>query len=63
MTNCNSSVDCKLRLLTSSRSSLAKIVEQRAIKKIGSNLFIVDNFCEKCTCKIGDFKIVEHVYM
>jgi hypothetical protein len=32
-------------------------------KKIGSNIFIVDKFCKKCTCKIGDFKIVKHVYM
>jgi hypothetical protein len=42
--------------------SLAKIVEQRAIK-IGSNIFIVGKFCKKCTCKIGDFKIIKHFYM
>jgi hypothetical protein len=39
-----------------------KIVEQRAIKK-KSNIFIVGKFCKKSTCKIGDFKIVKHVYM
>ena len=43
--------------------SLAKIVEQRAIKKLGSNIFIVGKLCKKCTCKIGDFKIAKHVYM
>jgi hypothetical protein len=40
----------------------AKIVGQCAIK-IGSNIFIVGKFCKKITCKIGDFKIVKHVYM
>ena len=32
-------------------------------KKIASNIFIVGKFCIKCTCNIGDFKIVKHVYM
>jgi hypothetical protein len=32
-------------------------------KKIGSNIFIVDKFCKKFTCKIRDFKIMKHVYM
>ena len=32
-------------------------------KKIGSNIFIVGKFCNKFTCKIGEFKIVKHVYM
>jgi hypothetical protein len=32
-------------------------------KKIGSNIFIIGKFCKKFTCKIGDFKIVKHVYM
>ena len=40
--------------------SLAKILEQREIR---SNLFIVDKICKKRTCKIGDFKIMKHVYM
>ena len=30
---------------------------------MGSNIFIVDKFCKKCTYKITDFKIVKHVYM
>ena len=36
--------------------------KQRAIKK-GSNIFIVDKFCKKCTCNIMDFIIMKHVYM
>ena len=32
-------------------------------KKQGPNMFIVGKFCKKCTCKIGDFKIVKQVYM
>jgi len=32
-------------------------------QKIGSNTFIIDKFCKKITCKIGDFKIVKHVYI
>ena len=51
-----------LRELDTSGSSLVEIIEQRTIKK-GSNIFIVDKFCRKCTCKIGDFKMVKHVYM
>ena len=45
------------------RDSLAKFLEQYVIKKIGSNIFIVDKFCKKCTCKIRDFKTVKQVYM
>ena len=45
-----------------SGGSLAKIVEQRAIKNM-SRIFIIDKFCKKCTCKLRDFKIVKHVYM
>ena len=48
--------------LVTSGSSLAKIVEQRTIKK-RSNIFIVDKFYKKSTSKIGDFKIMKHVYM
>ena len=40
-----------------------KFWKQRAIKKIESNIFIAYKFCKKCTCKIGDFKTVKHVYM
>jgi hypothetical protein len=36
-------------------------------KKIGSNIFIVGmvvgEFCKNYTCKIGDFKIMNHIYM
>jgi hypothetical protein len=32
-------------------------------KKIVSNIFIIGKFCKKCKCKIGDLKIVKHVYM
>jgi hypothetical protein len=32
-------------------------------KKIGSNIFIVGKKKFKCTYKIGDLKIVKHVYM
>ena len=30
---------------------------------MGSNVFIVDTFCKKYTCKIGHFEIMKHVYM
>jgi hypothetical protein len=32
-------------------------------KKIGSNIFIVGKFGKKYTYKIGDSKIMKHVYM
>ena len=32
-------------------------------KKQGPIYSLQVNFVKKCTCKIGDFKIVEHVYM
>jgi hypothetical protein len=48
--------------MNTSGNSLAKIVEQRAVKR-RPNIFIVGKFCKKCTCKIGDFKIMKHVYM
>ncbi len=43
--------------------ALAKNLETTCDKKIGSNIFIVDKFCKKCTCNIGDFKIMQYVYM
>ena len=45
-----------------SGGTLANFLEQRAIKT-GSNIFIVDKFCKNCTCKIGDSKIMKHVYL
>ena len=45
-----------------SGGSLAKIVEQRAIK-VRSNIFIVDKFGKKLTYNIGGFKKGEKDHM
>ena len=45
------------------RGALAKVLETTCDWKIGFNIFILDKFCRKCTCNIGDFKIMKHVYM
>jgi hypothetical protein len=41
-----------------SGGALAKILETTC-----HNIFTVHKFCKKCTCKIGDFKIMKHVDM
>jgi hypothetical protein len=48
---------------TSPGRSLGENRRTTCNKKIRSNIFIVGKFCKKFTCKIGDFKIVKHVYM